>query len=313
MAEARKAVPELSPAEVKQRLDRGEKHVLLDVREKEEYRDGHLEGALSLPRGFLEMRVEESVPDTRRRSSPTAPGALDRCSRAASCGKWATTNVISMSGGFTGWKNAGSTLRDRPPVHARSRRHATAATSCFPRSARRGRRSFSTRRCSASAPAGSARRRRSTWPLPASARSASSTRTWSTSRTCSARSCTPTTASACPRSSPREVTLQALNPDVKVVEFSERLSSENVRRIFERLRHHRERLRQLPDALSRQRRLRILKKPLVDGAIFQFEGQATCLLSGEGPLLPLPLPGAAASGRGAVVRRSGRARRAARV
>ena len=65
MAEARTLVPELAPAEVKQKLDRGEKPVLLDVREKEEYRDGHLEGALSLPRGFLEMRVEETVPDGR--------------------------------------------------------------------------------------------------------------------------------------------------------------------------------------------------------------------------------------------------------
>ena len=46
--------------EVKNQLERGEHWTVLDVREREEYRAGHLEGALSLPRGFLELRVEEA-------------------------------------------------------------------------------------------------------------------------------------------------------------------------------------------------------------------------------------------------------------
>ncbi|HEU4640778.1 MAG TPA: rhodanese-like domain-containing protein, partial [Candidatus Binatia bacterium] len=56
MEEARKAIPEVSIDEVKSRVERGENWTLLDVREREEYREGHLEGAISLPRGFLEMR-----------------------------------------------------------------------------------------------------------------------------------------------------------------------------------------------------------------------------------------------------------------
>src|ERR1700757_2665960 len=65
MDEAKQAVPEISPDEVKSRLDGTERPLLLDVREKEEFRQGYVPGALSLPRGFLEMRVEETVPDKK--------------------------------------------------------------------------------------------------------------------------------------------------------------------------------------------------------------------------------------------------------
>ena len=63
MEEARQEIPEVSIDEVKNRMERGENWTLLDVREREEYREGHLDGAISLPRGFLEMRVEEAVAD----------------------------------------------------------------------------------------------------------------------------------------------------------------------------------------------------------------------------------------------------------
>src|SRR5947207_5674144 len=63
MEEARQVVPEASPDEVKSKLDRSTPPMLLDVREKEEFRQGYVPGAVSLPRGFLEMRVEDAVPD----------------------------------------------------------------------------------------------------------------------------------------------------------------------------------------------------------------------------------------------------------
>ena len=63
MEEARQVIAEVPVEEVKKRLEGGEQWTLLDVREREEYREGHLEGALSLPRGFLEMRVEDLTPD----------------------------------------------------------------------------------------------------------------------------------------------------------------------------------------------------------------------------------------------------------
>ena len=56
-------VPEWTPDEVRQRTSNGGGYTLVDVREKEEYREGHLPGAVSVPRGFLDMRIEETVPD----------------------------------------------------------------------------------------------------------------------------------------------------------------------------------------------------------------------------------------------------------
>ena len=64
MAEARKEIPEVTPQQANDLLTKnGKGHVLLDVREKDEWREGHLEGALSLPRGFLEIKVETAVPE----------------------------------------------------------------------------------------------------------------------------------------------------------------------------------------------------------------------------------------------------------
>ena len=62
MTDARKEVPEVTPQQVNDLLtNNGKSHVLLDVREKDEWREGHLEGAVSLPRGFLEIKVESTV------------------------------------------------------------------------------------------------------------------------------------------------------------------------------------------------------------------------------------------------------------
>ena len=68
MEEARRDVPEVSVEGVRQRLTRDGKATVLDVREKEEYREGHLQGAVSRRRS----------PTGRRRSSPTAAAAPAR-------------------------------------------------------------------------------------------------------------------------------------------------------------------------------------------------------------------------------------------
>ena len=64
MSDARRVVPEVTTDDVKTRLaGNGKAVVLVDVREKEEYREGHLKNAISIPRGFLEMKMETEVPD----------------------------------------------------------------------------------------------------------------------------------------------------------------------------------------------------------------------------------------------------------
>ena len=63
IASVRKQVREVSLDELKRRLDAKESYTLLDVREKEEYRAGFIPGALSIPRGFLEIQVEGRLRD----------------------------------------------------------------------------------------------------------------------------------------------------------------------------------------------------------------------------------------------------------
>ena len=115
-------------------------------------------------------------------------------------------------------------------VHALAARPATAtsATCCCPRSARPASSSCSTPRCCCSAPAASARPPPSTWPPPAWARSASSTWTWSTPPTCSARSSTTWTGSASARSTRPRRRSPRINPDVNVVTYDVRLGADNI-------------------------------------------------------------------------------------
>lgn len=61
--EAKKEVPTMSCEEYEKMLSDGTDHVLLDVREPAEYEEGHLKGAINIPRGVLEFKISEQVSD----------------------------------------------------------------------------------------------------------------------------------------------------------------------------------------------------------------------------------------------------------
>ena len=68
LAEAAATVPFMSLAELKARVEAGEDDlIVLDVREREAYEAGHIPGARLLPRGQLELRVNQDLPDPTRR------------------------------------------------------------------------------------------------------------------------------------------------------------------------------------------------------------------------------------------------------
>ena len=70
LGEARQVVREQGPGELKTRLDSGEPLVLIDVRDPDEYRDGYIEPAINISRGFLEFRIGTAATD------PNVPIAL---------------------------------------------------------------------------------------------------------------------------------------------------------------------------------------------------------------------------------------------
>ena len=61
--EARAQVKEVTLQEVKKMMDSGEKIVILDVRDKEEYEKEHIAGAINISRGLLEFLVQNKIPD----------------------------------------------------------------------------------------------------------------------------------------------------------------------------------------------------------------------------------------------------------
>src|SRR5262245_54878955 len=63
VSEAKTAVPEVSVEDVRDRLAAGQPMVLLDVRDPDEYREGFVDGAVPISRGFLEFKVQDAYPD----------------------------------------------------------------------------------------------------------------------------------------------------------------------------------------------------------------------------------------------------------
>jgi sulfur-carrier protein adenylyltransferase/sulfurtransferase len=107
-AEAKTRIPEVSAEEVKQRLDEeGRDWVLIDVREQDEYRAGHLPGAIGCGRGILEYHIAELVPDTGKEIVLYCRGGHRSALSADSLREMGYTNVHSMRGGFREWAGKG--------------------------------------------------------------------------------------------------------------------------------------------------------------------------------------------------------------
>ena len=297
MAEARKLVPELSPAEVKQQLDRGQKYVLLDVREKEEYRDGHLEGALSLPRGFLEIRVEESIPDHATPIVAYCAGGTRSLIAARTLREMGYQNVTSMSGGFTGWKNAGLPFSvDRQWTAEQATRYSRHFL--LPEVGEIGQAKLLDAKvlCIGAGGLGSPT---ALYLAAAGVGTIGIVDHDVVDLSNLQRQILHTNDRiGLPKVESAEVTLRALNPDVKVVKFQERLSSDNVRRIFEGFDIIVNGCDNFPTRYLANDACVFMKKPLVDGSIFQFEGNASVFYPPHGPcyrcLFPEPPPPGAA-------------------
>src|SRR5713101_6546151 len=293
MEEARQVVPEVSPEQVKVRLDKGEHPVVLDVREKEEVRQGYVPGALSLPRGFLEMRVEEAVPDKNTPIVAYCAGGTRSLLAGRILKELGYTNVASMRGGFTAWKNQGLPVKEdrqfTPEQQIRYSRHFL-----LPEVGEVGQAKLLDARvlCIGAGGLGSP----AAFYLAAAGVGTLGIVDMDTVDLSNLQRQILHTNDrvGMPKTESARLTLQALNPDVKVVEFRERLSSENAFRIFEQFDIIVNGCDNFPTRYLANDAAVMLKKPLVDGAIWQFEGQATVFYPPHGPcyrcLFPEPPP-----------------------
>jgi sulfur-carrier protein adenylyltransferase/sulfurtransferase len=107
LAATKQQIREETAQEAAERLAVEPRPVVLDVRERDEYEQGFIPGAIHIPRGNLETRIETNVPD---RSSPViiycASGARSAYA-AKTLGELGYSDVVSLAGGFSGWKQNG--------------------------------------------------------------------------------------------------------------------------------------------------------------------------------------------------------------
>jgi sulfur-carrier protein adenylyltransferase/sulfurtransferase len=297
MEEARKAIPEVSIDEVKSRVERGENWTLLDVREREEYREGHLEGAISLPRGFLEMRVEETVADKTKPIIAYCAGGVRSLIAAQTLKEMGYENVVSMSGGYTAWKNAGHKwVADRQFTQEQITRYARHFT--LPEVGEKGQAKLLEGKvlCIGAGGLGSPV---AFYLAAAGVGTIGVIDNDVVDMSNLQRQILHTNDRVgMPKVESAQKTLNALNPDVKVIPINERLSSENVMRIIKDYDIVINGCDNFPTRYLINDACVMAKKPLVDGSIFQFEGQATVFYPDRGPcyrcLFPEPPPPGAA-------------------
>ncbi|MFI5275151.1 MAG: ThiF family adenylyltransferase, partial [Ktedonobacterales bacterium] len=104
---ARKDVTEWTAADLERRLKHGERIPVVDVREKIEWNDGHLPGAVHVPRGFLELQIEEAVHDKNQPVLLYCAGGVRSALAAATLKEMGYAQPISLAGGYNAWQQAG--------------------------------------------------------------------------------------------------------------------------------------------------------------------------------------------------------------
>jgi rhodanese-related sulfurtransferase len=108
--DARSRVRETNVDEIKARLDRGDRFVLVDVREESEWAKDHLPGAVHMGKGVIERDVEAKVPDLNAEIVLYCGGGYRSALAADNLQKMGYANVLSMDGGIRGWREKGYPL-----------------------------------------------------------------------------------------------------------------------------------------------------------------------------------------------------------
>jgi glyoxylase-like metal-dependent hydrolase (beta-lactamase superfamily II)/rhodanese-related sulfurtransferase len=111
LAEAAASVPFMSLQELKARVEAGDDEiVILDVRERDAYEEGHIAGAHLLPRGQLELRVNQELPDPTRRILTCCEFGRISTLAASTLRTMGFQRAVALDGGMKAWREAGYPL-----------------------------------------------------------------------------------------------------------------------------------------------------------------------------------------------------------
>jgi molybdopterin/thiamine biosynthesis adenylyltransferase/rhodanese-related sulfurtransferase len=298
MQDAKRVVPEVSVDDVRQRLNGNGRPVhLLDVREKEEYREGHLPGAVSIPRGFLEMKMETEVPDRDAEIIAYCQGGTRSLMAGVVMKEMGYSNVVSMTGGFGAWKQSGNQwVADRqftPDQIQRYNRHFI-----LPEVGEEGQAKLLDARVLMIG-AGGLGSPTAYYLAAAGVGTLGIVDDDVVDRSNLQRQILHTDERVgMPKIESAELTLKGLNPELNVVGYRERVTSANVMQLFADYDVIVDGCDNFPTRYLVNDACVFLGKPNVHGSIFQFEGQTTVFDPSRGPcyrcLFPEPPPPGAA-------------------
>jgi adenylyltransferase/sulfurtransferase len=294
MADARKDIPEMTPQQVNQLLTtNGKNHVILDVRESDEWRQGHLEGAVPLPRGFLEIKVETTIPDKNTPVIAYCAGGVRSLLAAKIMKEMGYKDVTSMSGGYTGWKNGGfkwvQDFQYTPEQLIRYSRHFL-----LPEVGEDGQAKLLQAKV-LMVGAGGLGCPAAYYLAAAGVGTLGVIDNDVVDISNLQRQILHTNDRVgMPKVESAQKTLQALNPDIKVIPYQAKLTSENILDILQDYDMILDGCDNFPTRYLVNDACVLTGKPNIHGSIFQFEGQATVFYPGKGPcyrcLYPEPPP-----------------------
>ena len=273
----RKTTKEVSLEELKRRIEAGEKMIVLDVREKEENRAGYIPGAISIPRGFLEIQVEGRIPDKSAKIVAYCAGGTRSALAAKTLQELGYTNVETANPGFVRWKDLGFPM-ETPPQLTDAQRDRYSRHILLPEVGEVGQAKLLKSKVlllgagGLGSPAAlylAAAGVGTLGVVDADTVDASNLQRQIIHAT--SRVGTPKVESAAK-------TIADLNPDVKVVGYKERLTSANVERIFADYEVIVDGTDNFPTRYLVNDASVFMGKPVSHGSIFRFDGQVTTFI-----------------------------------
>jgi len=282
IAEVKKSVKTTQLADVKRRLDEKEPMILLDVREKEEFRAGYIPGAISLPRAYLEQQFEQKLPDKNAPIVVYCAGGTRSAFAAKTLVDLGYTQVESANPGFGRWRDLGYPV-EAPPNLTDAQRDRYSRHILLPEVGEAGQAKLLGAKVlllgagGLGSPAAlylAAAGVGTLGIVDADTVDASNLQRQILHAT--SRLGTPKVESAAKA-------INDLNPDVKVDAYQERLTSANVDRIFGPYDVIVDGCDNFPTRFLVNDASVFLNKPVVHGSIFRFDGQVTTFLPRVGP------------------------------
>jgi molybdopterin/thiamine biosynthesis adenylyltransferase/rhodanese-related sulfurtransferase len=294
LARVKEEIDEISSIEAQERQSSSDRPLFVDVREPDEWEEGHIPGAIYTGRGRLEQRIEGLVPDKARELVVYCSAGSRSAFAAKALGDLGYENVVNLAGGFNDWKRNGFDVTI-PRVLSTEQRARYSRHLLIPEVGEDGQQRLLDSRVLLVG-AGGLGSPASLYLAAAGVGTLGIVDADVVDESNLQRQIVHSTERLGePKVSSAKRTIEALNPDVNVVPFEERLTSDNIERILG------DGWDVIIDGADNFPTRYLVNDasvwhgiPVVHGSIYRFEGQVTVFSPGAGPcyrcLFPVPPP-----------------------